>query len=95
MSDPAKEAGVLTTVIKRAVDLRLPKALEMQQRVDAGGLLDKRDMAFLEEVFRDAQVILPMASNHPEFHDVGMRMLQIYKDVLARALENEKARPGS
>lgn len=93
MTDQTNDLGVLTVLMKRAVELRLPRALDIQEKVDGGGLLDEYDIAFLEEVFRDAQSILPMAANHPEYHDVGMRMLQIYKDVLSRALENEKAQP--
>lgn len=94
MSEPTDEQGLITALIKRAVEIRLPRAEVLKQKVDAGGVLDDRDVAFLEEVFHDARTIGPLMDQHPEYQDVGLRMLSLYKEITAKALENEQARGG-
>jgi len=94
MSEPTDEQGLITALIKRAVEIRLPRAEVLKQKVDAGGVLDDRDVAFLEEVFHDARTIGPLMDQHPEYQDIGLRMLSLYKEITAKALENEQARDG-
>ena len=95
MSELEKDIGLLTTLVKRAVEIRLPRAEEIKARVDAGGVLDDRDVAFLEEVFADARSLGPLAEHHPEYREIGLRMLGLYKEITAKALENQKAQPDS
>jgi hypothetical protein len=52
-------------------------------------------VAFLEEVFEDARSLGPLAEHHPEYREIGLRMLGLYKEITAKALENQKAQPGS
>jgi hypothetical protein len=94
MSELEKDIGLLTTLVKRAVEIRLPRAEELKARVDAGGVLDDRDVAFLEEVFADAKSLGALWGEHPEYHEIGLRMLGLYKEITAKALENQKAQPG-
>ena len=94
MSEPANDMGLVTTLVTRAVEHRLPRAQALKEKVEGGGLLDDRDIAFLEEVFHDARSLLPLAEDHPEYQDIGMRMLGLYKEITAKALENEQAQGG-
>lgn len=94
MGEPTDDMGLITAIIKRAVEIRLPRAEVLKEKVDAGGVLDDRDVAFLKEIFDDARTIGPIIDQHPEYHDIGMRMLSLYKEITAKALENEKARGG-
>jgi hypothetical protein len=94
VSEPAKDLGLVTALVKRAVEQRLPRAEALKEKVAAGGLLDERDLAFLEEVFHDARSIGTLLEHHPEYQDIGLRMLALYKEITAKALENEQAQQG-
>lgn len=94
MSEPTKDLGLMTTLVKRAVEQRLPRAEALKEKVDGGGLLDDRDLAFLEEVFTDARTIGPLVEQHPDYRDIASRMLSLYKEITAKALANEQARQG-
>lgn len=92
MSEPTKDVGLMTTLVKRAVEHRLPRAEELKAKVDAGGLLDDRDLAFLEEVFHDARTVGPLVEQHAEYRDIALRMLSLYREITAKGLANEQAR---
>lgn len=94
MSEPTKDLGLMTTLVKRAVEQRLPRAEALKAKVDGGGLLDDRDLAFLEEVFNDARTIGPLVEQHAEYRDIALRMLSLYREITAKALANEQARQG-
>jgi hypothetical protein len=91
MSDVSKDTGVIAVLAKRMVEERLPKALAMKERVDKGGLLNDLDLAFLEQVVKDAGQIRPMMQKDPRVLEVAGRMVQLYKEITDKALENEKA----
>jgi len=92
VSEPTNDLGLITALVKRAVDIRLPRAEALKAKVDAGGLLDDRDVAFLEEIFHDAQSVTgPLMDQHPEYREIGLRMLGLYKEITAKALENQQA----
>jgi hypothetical protein len=90
MSDPNKEAGVIQALAERLEKQRLPRALELKSRVERGEVLNDLDISFLEEVFHDTAQIKPFLDKHPEWQDLAGRMIQLYSDITAKALENQK-----
>lgn len=92
MDPTARDVGVLTALAQRMVDQRLPRALAIKERVDAGDVLSDRDMAFLEEVMADAAKIAPIVKRNPKYVDIASRMVSLYNEITAKALENERAR---
>jgi len=92
VSQPSTDIGVLTAIAQRLVEQRLPKTLAMKDRVDKGAVLDDADIAFLEEVLADAQSIAPILKRNPKYLEVAGRMGQLYKEIMAKALENEQAK---
>jgi hypothetical protein len=92
MENSDRDVGVLTALAQRMRDQRLPRALAIKERVDAGGVLSDRDMQFLEEVLSDANRIAPIVRRNPEYAGVAGRMVELYKEITAKALENERAR---
>ena len=91
MSNISKDAGTIAVLAKRMVEERLPKALAMKERVDRGEVLNDLDMAFLQQVITDAGNIGPLMQKEPRVREVAGRMAQLYKEITAKALENETA----
>lgn len=85
-----KEAGVIQALVERLEKQRLPMALALKKKVDQGGLLNEADIAFLEEVFAGTAQLKPMLDTHPEWQDLAARMIGLYGEITAKALENEQ-----
>ena len=95
MSEMPHDIGVLTVLAKRLVEERLPKALNLQERVNRGEVLNDLDLNFLEQVLTDAKSIAPIVRRYPQYHDVASRVVRLYKEIMDKALENETAKKGS
>ena len=90
MADVSKDLGTLAVLAKRMVEERLPKALAMKARVDKGEVLNDADLAFLDEVVAGAQQNWDLLKD-PRVLEIAGRMVQLYKEITEKALENEKA----
>ena len=95
MAQVSKDLGVIAVLAKRMVEERLPKALELKERVDRGEVLNELDLNFLEQVVTDANQARPLMKDNPRVLEVAGRMLELYKEISAKALENQKAQKGS
>jgi len=88
------ELALIVTTLDRLRTQRLPRALDIKQKVDAGGTLDEFDIAFLDEIFRDASFVRATVDTHPEFQDIVARVTHLYREITERALANEQAGSG-
>ena len=77
MSDPADDAAVLQTLLDRLVNFRLPRALALKKRVDAGERLTDEDIGFLKSAMEDAQNGQRYVARNPQFHDLGVQIAQL------------------
>jgi hypothetical protein len=90
MSDSSKDLGVITVLLQRLEEQRLPRALALKKKVDQGERLDDSDIAFLEQVLADANEAKPLLERHPEYQTLVSRVVNLYKEITDKALENEK-----
>ncbi len=91
MTDPSKDLGVVQALLERLEKQRLPWALDLKRRVDAGERVSDLDMEQLEEVFANARTLEPLLDRHPELHQLAANLIRLYNEITARALENEEA----
>lgn len=89
MTESSKDAALIQVLVERLEKIRLPVALELQEKVDRGEVLNDLDIKFLEEVLGDVGQIKPLIDRHPEWQDLAGRMASLYNDITTKALENE------
>ena len=90
MSDQADDTGTIQALLERLVKFRLPRALEIKQRVDGGERLTDPDIEFLKNALEDAHNGGKFVARNPEFQSLGAQIVQLYDEIVSKALENEK-----
>jgi len=85
-----EQEGVLTAVMERFEKHRLPRILDIKEKVEQGGKLSDPDIDFLEEVLTDTQRYKQFVDKHPEFQELYTRVVHLYERLTDQALENEK-----
>lgn len=86
-----KEIGLIEVLVQRLEEQRIPRALDIKERVDNGERLSDFDISFLDEVLQDAAEVKPFIDQHPEWQELSTRIITLYKDITSRALANEQA----
>lgn len=89
MHDDHHDDGVIIALVERFEKHRLPRALALKEKVDAGNKLDAMDLAFLDRVFETAPEVQRLVEKHPEYQGVVARVTHLYHEITAKALENE------
>lgn len=92
MTDKQEELGVITALLDRLANRRLPRVLDIKKKVDGGEKLDSTDMAYLERVLEDASEVQRMMAINPlpEYEELMAQVAHLYKQITSKALENEK-----
>ena len=85
-----KDAGTIAALMIRLKDYRLPRARRILKQVNSGEPLSDENLAFLKRVFADASNIKPLVERNPEYLGLVSKMIGLYSEITAKALENEK-----
>jgi hypothetical protein len=84
--------AILQALLDRLLKVRLPRALELRKRVEDGECLTDADIAFLKVALDDARDSQRYVVRNPQFHDLGSQIVQLYDEIVGKAVENEKKR---
>ena len=90
MSQVSSQDGVIVAVIERFEKFRLPRALDIQAKVERGECLDDSDIAHLKQVMDDAEDIKRIVDQRPDLQKLYMRAIALYQEITQKALENEQ-----
>ena len=94
MADEPNDPALIQVLAERLDTQRLPRTLSLKEKVDRGETLTDFDIAYLDEVFADADHIRPLVDRHPEWQELAAKLIRLYHEITAKALENEKAKGG-
>lgn len=96
MSSPDRDLGVITVLLQRLENDRLPTMFALQKKVDAGERLDDGDFEYLDRVLAEAKNagLQPLLDRHPEYNELVARTFALYAQIIERALENENPQKG-
>lgn len=90
MVEISHDTGVLTTLMERLEKRRIPRALNIKEKVDRGDQLDEWDVEYLKKIIADAQDALVFVADHPEYQELYARVADLYEGITSKALENEQ-----
>ncbi|MGB5487559.1 MAG: hypothetical protein WBN06_09230 [Lysobacterales bacterium] len=90
MEQSEKDAGTLAALMLHLEEVRLPRALQLLDKVNAGGLLSDRDISFLKKVYQDSRANESLVDRHPEYDGIVCRCFSLYTEIITKGIENEK-----
>ncbi len=94
MSNDIEDTGMIEALLQRLNDFRLPRLLELKERVDSGATLDEYDIEFLERVLEDAHAGKPLSDRHPELQPLVAKLTALYHEITSKALDNAQRNDG-
>ncbi len=90
MSETPEQSGLIAVLLERLEKQRLPRALQMQEKVSRGERLADLELTHLQEMLSDANQLRPLIEQHPEYQSLAARVLSLYSEITQKALDNEK-----
>ena len=93
MASTERETGLVEVMVRRLEEQRIPRALELNAKLDRGEGLNDFDLDFLEEALEDATRTMAFIDKHPEWQGLAARLINLYKEITTKALAHERPAP--
>jgi hypothetical protein len=81
---------VLTALLITFEKHRLPRALNIKEKVDKGDVLSDWEIAFLQEAMDEANRAKTLVDRHPELQALYAHAVRLYDEIIVQALKNEQ-----
>jgi hypothetical protein len=91
MSLSPRELGVAQALLQRLNEVVLPRAFELQARLDRGEVLGHRDRALLAELVAEQRRIPALVAKQPRFESLARDVEALLEYIAWRARRNEAA----
>jgi len=90
MSD--KDKALIQVLLERMDKQRLPRLIDIREKLDQDQKLDSYDLEFLDEVLNDTRENQHYVKNaaDDDLKTLFMKVVNLYKEIMEKALENEK-----
>ena len=90
MSHEVSDIGLIEVLLERLEKQRLPRLLDLEQKVDAGESLLDEDLDFLEQAMIEGTRAMPLLDRHPEYQHLAVQVVELYKQITEKAVKIEK-----
>ena len=90
MGQSQKDLGVITALMDRFENERLPRALEIRAKVGNGDKLSDSDVDFLDRVLNDVKNNKATLGKFPEYQGLIAKVVGLYHEIMDLAVKNEK-----
>jgi hypothetical protein len=84
-----KDKGVIAVILKRFESESYPRAQLLKNKVDNGGVLDSRNMSFIEQKLEDARQVMAIISRHPEYASLAKEVILMYEKIMSKSQQNK------
>ncbi|MET0659082.1 MAG: hypothetical protein ABW110_13105 [Steroidobacteraceae bacterium] len=85
-----KDLGTIMALLSRLNDQRLPRALDLKKRVDAGERLTDYDMRFIKMAVTEGNQARRLVAKHPKYQPLVDKMSALYQEIIDKGSENER-----
>ncbi|MBT8071793.1 MAG: hypothetical protein HKP21_09525 [Xanthomonadales bacterium] len=90
MEQSQKDRGSIIALMERLVEIDLPRARRLLDRVNAGLTLRDTDIEFLKRLYEDSERNEGLVERNPAYQAVFTRSFELYTEIIRKGLENEK-----
>ena len=90
MKQKDQDTLIISAVLKRLNEFRLPRALSLKKKVDAGDALDDSDLKFLRRALDDTKELNPILERNPEYLELRDKALGLVEQILEKDAQNQK-----
>ena len=90
MSDSNKDKAMIEVLLERMEKHRLPRLIDIKEKVSQNQKLDDYDIEFMDEVLSDTRDNQHFVQNgDDDIKALYMKVVSLYKEITEKALENE------
>ena len=87
-----QDIQILTVVLKMLKQEHIPRLQRMMKRLNQGEKLSAYEIHDLKRIYDSTMKNFRLVERNPEYMELAMRYIELYTDVVNKAVENDKAK---